>query len=104
MDFESYKDGNDDVEEFSPDSDDSEVLIVTDDIDDKLKSPEDIEIDSAIEHMEEQEVADDPVRLYLHEIGKVQLLTAKDERILAQKIEAAKRIRALRQSLGEKLT
>ncbi|MBI2851315.1 MAG: RNA polymerase sigma factor RpoD [Chloroflexi bacterium] len=52
--------------------------------------------------MEEQEVADDPVRLYLHEIGKVHLLTAKDERILAQKIEAAKHIRDIKRAYQEK--
>ncbi|MBI2836437.1 MAG: RNA polymerase sigma factor RpoD [Chloroflexi bacterium] len=45
--------------------------------------------------MEEQEAADDPVRLYLHEIGKVPLLTAVDEKALAKKIEAEAHIKAL---------
>jgi RNA polymerase primary sigma factor len=47
----------------------------------------------------EQEAADDPVRLYLHEIGKVRLLTARDERDLAKKIELAKRLKEIRQAL-----
>lgn len=35
----------------------------------------------------EHEVVDDPVRMYLHEIGKVSLLTATDEKVLASKME-----------------
>jgi RNA polymerase primary sigma factor len=38
----------------------------------------------------EHEAIDDPVRMYLHEIGKVPLLTANDEKSLASKIEEAK--------------
>jgi RNA polymerase primary sigma factor len=38
----------------------------------------------------EHETIDDPVRMYLHEIGKVPLLTAHDEKTLAGKIEEAK--------------
>jgi RNA polymerase primary sigma factor len=49
----------------------------------------------------DQEAADDPVRLYLHEIGKVHLLTARDERDLAKKIELAKRLRETRQAFQE---
>jgi len=33
---------------------------------------------------------DDPALMYLHEIGKVSLLTAKDEKVLASKLEEAK--------------
>jgi RNA polymerase primary sigma factor len=44
---------------------------------------------------QEQELANDPVRSYLHEIGKVRLLTARDERYLAKKIEVAKRLRQI---------
>jgi len=36
------------------------------------------------------ETIDDPVRTYLHEIGKVSLLTANEEKALASKIEEAK--------------
>ena len=38
----------------------------------------------------EHEIIDDPVRMYLHEIGKVSLLTANDEKVLASRIEEAK--------------
>jgi RNA polymerase primary sigma factor len=40
--------------------------------------------------LEEQEVIDDPVRMYLSEIGKVHLLSAKDEKHLARQMEEAK--------------
>jgi len=39
---------------------------------------------------EEHEIADDLVRMYLHEIGEVSLLTANDEKALASNIEEAK--------------
>ena len=38
----------------------------------------------------DHEVIDDPVRMYLHEIGKVSLLTAADEKALASRIEEAR--------------
>jgi RNA polymerase primary sigma factor len=99
MDMDEFKDSD----EFSDNNGDDieEELLSTDDLSAKLKSSEEVEVDASIEQMEEQEVADDPVRLYLHEIGKVQLLTAKDERILAQKIEEAKRIKEIRQNYQE---
>ena len=45
----------------------------------------------AIDH----ELVDDPVHVYLREIGKVQLLTAKDERVLASKLEESRYIRKI---------
>jgi RNA polymerase primary sigma factor len=57
-----------------------------------------------IEAFEEPGVVDDPVRMYLHEIGRVPLLTADDEKALAQKMEKGKRIdeiaARLRKALG----
>jgi len=38
----------------------------------------------------EKQPVDDPVLMYLHEIGKVSLLTAVDEKVLASKLEEAK--------------
>ena len=38
----------------------------------------------------EHEMIDNPIGMYLHEIGKVSLLTANDEKALASKIEEAK--------------
>ncbi len=42
---------------------------------------------------------DDPVRLYLHEIGRVPLLTAHDEKIAARQIEMGKRASAVKYEL-----
>jgi RNA polymerase primary sigma factor len=86
---------------FPPGNNDHEEITSTDEeLGDELKSPEDLELETSLEPLEEideQEVADDPVRLYLHEIGKVHLLTANDERDLAKKLEEAKRIKEIRQ-------
>ena len=46
-----------------------------------------------------QEVEEDPIRLYLHEIGRVPLLSAKDEKITARRIELGKRVSVIRQRL-----
>ncbi len=98
---EDYKD----TEQFVTDNtSEEEDIPSSEELEDELKS-EDIEIetgeDSSVELLgtAEQEAADDPVRLYLHEIGKVRLLTARDERELAKRIELAKRLREIRQEL-----
>ena len=48
---------------------------------------------------DEQEIGDDPVRLYLHEIGRVPLLTARDEKIAARRIEIGKRVSSIKRAL-----
>jgi RNA polymerase primary sigma factor len=93
MTLENY----DDSDEFSPEEVVDDESIAEETIEDKLDESKDLDLDLAVETVDEQEVADDPVRLYLHEIGKVNLLTAKDERALAEKIEAAKRIKEIKQ-------
>ena len=50
---------------------------------------------------ESVEVLDDPVRMYLREIGRVRLLTSADERSLARKIEGGKHLEGLRQEFEE---
>jgi len=45
------------------------------------------------------EVLEDPVRMYLREIGRVHLLTSKDERVLARKMEGGKHIFSLEAEL-----
>ena len=50
---------------------------------------------------ETTEVLDDPVRMYLREIGRVRLLTSADERSLARKIEGGKHLEGLRKELTE---
>ena len=47
---------------------------------------------------DEQEIGDDPVRLYLHQIGRVPLLTAGDEKIAARRIEIGKRVSGIKQA------
>ncbi len=63
----------------------------------KPESTLDLELEPPLEHMEEQEVVDDPVRMYLHEIGRVHLLTALEEKDLARKMEEGRRIREIKQ-------
>jgi len=55
------------------------------------------ELEIPLEPLGEQEIVDDPVRIYLHEIGRVHLLTARDEQLLAKRIEAGKRITEIKQ-------
>ena len=49
------------------------------------------------------ETADDPVRLYMREIGRVELLTAAEERILAAEIELASHLEELERELARGL-
>jgi RNA polymerase primary sigma factor len=68
----------------------------------KPDSTLELELEAPIEHLDEQEVADDPVRMYLHEIGRVPLLTADEEKDLARKMEEGKRIREIKQGYLQK--
>ena len=58
----------------------------------------DLELKDTIELSgnEELDIANDPVKQYLHEIGKVNLLTTREERDLAKKIELAKRLKQIK--------
>ena len=49
--------------------------------------------------MTPNEILDDPVRMYLREIGSVNLLTADDEKILARSIEIARQLTQIKQKL-----
>ncbi len=65
----------------------------------KIKKPEsaaEVDFEMPLEPLEEQEAIDDPVRMYLHEIGRVNLLTAKEEKVLAKKMEEGKHIREIK--------
>jgi len=87
----------------SPDAGDEE-LHPTGELNNELKPPGGLELEPSLaqSEMEEQDVADDPVRLYLHEIGKVHLLTADDEKVLAKKLERAKIVKGIRQDYLER--
>ena len=53
------------------------------------------------QEVEGTEVLDDPVRMYLREIGRVHLLTSKDERVLARKLEGGRHHEHLKKELNE---
>ena len=50
----------------------------------------------------DEQITTDPIKLYLHEIGIKELLTAEDEKRLARKIEAGKRQEEIRQAYFRK--
>jgi RNA polymerase primary sigma factor len=54
------------------------------------------------EEIAEQDITDDPVRIYLHEIGRVHLLTAEDEKNLARRMEAGKYLSLIKQEYADK--
>ncbi len=56
----------------------------------------DVDLDKALE-LEEQDIIDDPVRLYLREIGNVSLLNASEEKVLASRMERERHIRRIRE-------
>ncbi len=71
----------------------------------ELEKPEaaaELEPEIPLERLEEQEVIDDSVRMYLHEIGRVPLLTAEDEKILAKQMEEGRRITEIKRDWLEK--
>ena len=55
------------------------------------------------EAAETMEVLDDPVRMYLREIGRVRLLTSADERKLARQLEGGKHLQGVKTELLEEL-
>jgi RNA polymerase primary sigma factor len=54
--------------------------------------------------LDELEMIDDPVRMYLREIGRVTLLTAQDERVLAKKMEGSSFLEGLQLELRQRLS
>jgi RNA polymerase primary sigma factor len=53
----------------------------------------------AVLDADDQEANDDPTHLYLHEIGRVPLLTARDEKTTARQIEIGKRVSSVKRGL-----
>jgi RNA polymerase primary sigma factor len=62
----------------------------------------DLELGLPAEETVEQDITDDPVRIYLHEIGRVHLLTASDEKNLAKQMEEGKYIDDIKQQYAQK--
>ena len=103
--------GDDDDQVIKPDA---TPVTDDDDDDDESKGPPNAEVKSAKERedeaeaeaqaawqqsLESSEMIDDPVRMYLREIGRVSLLKAADERHLARQMEAQKHIERLQEEL-----
>ncbi len=61
-----------------------------------------LDVDVAAEELAEQDITDDPVRIYLHEIGRVHLLTAADEKTLAKRMEESKYFKIVRHEFSQK--
>jgi RNA polymerase primary sigma factor len=56
------------------------------------------EMEMPLEQLEELDVKDDPVRMYLHEIGRFSLLSAGEERVLAKQREEGRRIGEIKEN------
>jgi RNA polymerase primary sigma factor len=80
-----------------PDSFPQEEALLAIEMAAETKDSEATASDTAVE--DNQEVEEDPIRLYLHEIGRVPLLSAKDEKITARRIEVGKRVSIIRHKL-----
>jgi RNA polymerase primary sigma factor len=70
--------------------------------DDRGEEALDLDLEIRDEEMVEQDITDDPVRIYLHEIGRVHLLTASDEKNLAKQMEEGKYIADIKQDYAQK--
>jgi len=88
MDVDNTADSEEKIEE---EPEEEEELPESDKLEDEdLPAAETPDISTP--QIEEHEIADDPVRIYLHEIGRVSLLTAEDEQVLSRRIAEGKRI------------
>jgi RNA polymerase primary sigma factor len=70
--------------------------------DDRGEEAIDLDLEMHEDEAVEQDITDDPVRIYLHEIGRVHLLTANDEKKLARQMEEGKYIDDIKQDYAQK--
>ncbi len=106
------KDGNLDnlsaemVEEFPTEEDvkAEDEMIPADELlkEEEAELQEEPELEIPLEELVGATAVDDPVLMYLHEIGRVHLLTARDEKKLAKKLEAGKRVSRIKQDYFRK--
>ena len=89
--------------EFTPNAVDEDASKADDENEDRAQKAKDEEreaINAAWQqNLETAEMIDDPVRMYLREIGRVNLLKAADERVLARRMEASKHIEFIESEL-----
>ncbi len=102
FDLEHHPEANHDTREVIKDEEADEHLDVWEESliagvsEDELK-PEIEPETEPVGEIGEQEAVDDPVRIYLREIGRVYLLTAAEEKKLASRMERGKHIRSIEQ-------
>ena len=73
-----------------------------DDDDDEDTEPKTVEVEEVSPQLGDFDVVDDPVRMYLREIGRVPLLSAAQEKALAQKMEEARYVNNKRKEYASK--
>jgi hypothetical protein len=85
----------DEPELFAFDSDNGNIPSTEELVDEDKARDFGSEASTGCSRSEQPDITDDPVQLYLHNIGKVGLLTAFDERELSKKVELAGRLRRI---------
>ena len=88
--------------EFEPEIITDQEIITEDVVRGEEPAADELELEEpVIEPLEDDqpELGDDPVRLYLHQIGRVPLLKASDEKIIARRIEIGRRISEVERKL-----
>ena len=78
---------------------DDALLWESEESDEDVAGKPGLEVKSTLQQREErlsqQEVIDDPIHAYLRDIGKVELITATDERVLASNLEEARYLKRI---------
>ncbi len=93
---------NRDSAQFASQDKSDEELLPNEGLDVELKPSTASDLEIPAGELEEQTIVDDPVRMYLHEIGRVHLLTAENEKVLAKKLEEGKRINEIKRDYLQK--